>query len=305
MSIRELIRGFARRLLRTRDVAASIRRRRLAVRKLIYRRPNSLVQTRELLAKLGYSRGRVVWVQSSWDEFYNLPAKPSDVVALMIEMLGPDGTLVMPVFPIDQNPNKILEIDYAPSSSGLLTEIFRRQPGVVRSIHLSSSVCALGPAADYLIRDHHRTVFPWGPLSPFARLMDCDARLACLGLGTFVRNLTPLHSVECLLYDELPYCRNLFHGTTKYRWRRKNGETGEHEYRLRTGRIRLRGYGRHFPRTSYVQHRLSGLDAYAIDATTAIRHGIYLARKGITIYSEPSPRPELFVPIGSNDEKML
>jgi len=247
-----------------------------------------------LFATLGFERGRVVWVQSSWNEFYNLPAKPTDVIALMRDMVGPEGTLVMPAFPVNQDPGKLLEIDFAPSSSGLLTEVFRRQPDVRRSIHLSSSVCALGPAADFLVRDHHHDIFPWGPQTPFCRLMDTEARLVCLGLGTFVNNLTPLHAVECLLYEELPFFQQVFRGTVRYRWRTRAGEAGEHEFRCRVGRLKLRGYGRHFPRSSYVQRRLSNVDAFAIDARTAIQHAVALARRGITIYIEPKPRPELF-----------
>jgi aminoglycoside 3-N-acetyltransferase len=297
MSVRPYLRSLARWALRTNDVTNLLRRRRLAVKRRIYRRSFSLDETRELFRKLGFSRNRVVWVQSSWNEFYNLAAKPSEVIELMLDMLGPGGTLVMPAFPIEQDPEKILEIDTAPSASGLVTEIFRRRPGVLRSVHLSSSVCAHGPAADFLTRDHHRDVFPWGKKSPFCRLRDTEARLVCLGLGRFISNLTPLHAVECLLYDELPFFRQIFTGTVKYHWRRRNGESGEHEYRRRTGRIRLARYGRHFPADSYVELRLSSLDAYAIDAATAINHGIALARKGITIYVEPRPRPALFVPI--------
>jgi aminoglycoside N3'-acetyltransferase len=296
MWMRQFIRNVGRRILRTRDITDSIRKRRLSIERRLYRVPFSLAETRELLVKLGVARGRVVWIQSSWNEFYNLRAKPSEVLALALDIIGPQGTLVMPAVPILADPTKVLEIDMVPSSSGLLTEIFRRHPGVLRSIHLSSSVCALGPAAQYLLRDHHLDPFPWGALSPYQRLIEHDARLICLGLGRFVMNLTPLHSVECLLYDELPYFRQIFQGTVKYRWKRNSGEQGEHEFRARTGRISLRGYGRHFARDSYVECRLSNLDAYAIDARSAIEQAVALARKGVTIYAEPRPRPELFVP---------
>src|SRR5277367_1182072 len=248
MSMRLFIRTLGRSILRTSNLTELLRKRRLSLKRRFYRTPFSLDQTRELLVKLGVSRGRVVWVQSSWNEFYNLNGKPSEVLALILDILGPQGTLVMPAFPIIQDPSKVLEIDFVASSSGLLTEIFRRQPGVLRSIHLSASVCALGPAADYLVRDHHRDPFSWGDQSPYQRLTELDARLVCLGLGRFVRNLTPLHSVECLLYNELPYFTQIFQGTVKYAWRRKTGEQGEHEYRLRSGRINLRDYGRHFDR---------------------------------------------------------
>lgn len=300
LSIRNFLRDVVRRGLHTRDVTNTLRKRRLALKKRFYRQSISLSDTRDLLAKLGFARGRVVWVQSSWNEFYNLAAKPSDMLALMYDMLGPSGTLVMPAFPVDQDSSKVLEIDIAPSATGLLTEIFRRHPGVLRSIHLTSSVCALGPAADFLIRDHHRDIFPWGSKSPFCRLMETDARLVCLGIGPFVRNLTPLHAVECLLYDEVPFFRQVFDGTLTYRWRRASGEEGNHEFRRRIGRLNLRGYGRNFPRDSYLEQRISNLDAFAIDAGTAINHAVALGRRGVTIYADPKPRRELFTSVGAN-----
>ena len=291
-----LIRAVAQRVLRTKYVVASVRRARLSVDRLVYRRGYSLEELRELLRNLGFSRGRVVWVQSSWNDFFNLRAKPTDVIALMRDLLGPDGTLVMPAFPLSPDPAKVLQIDSEPSSAGLLTEIFRRTPGVKRSIHLTSSVCALGPAADFLVRDHHLDVYPWGPNTPYCRLMDVDARLVTLGLGRFVTNLTPLHAVECLLHDELPFFQRVFDGTIKYRWRRNSGETGEHEYRRRGGRLSMRGYGQHFPSDLYIELRQSNLTAFATDAKKVIDGAIALARRGITIYAEPKWEADLFVP---------
>ena len=298
MSVRTLVRDVARRLLHTQDVTNELRRRRLALKKRFFKRPFSLAETRELLSQLGVERGRVIWMQSSWNEFYNLPAKPNEVLSLVLDMIGPTGTLAMPAFPIVQDPTRVLDIDYAPSSTGLLTEIFRRQRGVQRSIHLSASVCALGPAADFLVRDHHRDSFTWGTQSPYYRLKEVEARAVCLGLGPFVANLTPLHSIECLLYDEVPYFRQVFGGMVTYQWRRATGETGSHEYRLRLGRIRMSGFGRHFPRESYIERRLSNLETYAIDVRTAIDHGVALGRRGITMYVEPKPRRELFMNSG-------
>jgi len=295
VSLRNTVRDIARRVLGTRDLGNTLRKRRLALKKKIWRQRYSLADTRQMLARLGVSRGRVVWVQSSWNDFYNLDAKPSELLNLLCDLVGPEGTLVMPAFPVDQDPEKVFQVDAAPSSSGLLTEVFRRQKGVLRSIHLSASVCALGPAADFLVRDHHKDIFAWGPLTPFCRLRDVDARLVCLGLGNFVTNLTPLHAVECLLYDEVPYYRAVFEGTMRYRWRRRTGEEGEHEFRRRVGRLGLRGYARHFPRDAYVNVGQSNLRSFAIDARTAIDHAVALGRRGITIYAEPKPRPELFV----------
>jgi aminoglycoside N3'-acetyltransferase len=66
------------------------------------------------------------------------------MIALLRDLIGPDGTLAMPAFAIDQNPDKIFLVDRAAAYTGMPYEIFRRNPEVKRS---NSSVCALGPAS--------------------------------------------------------------------------------------------------------------------------------------------------------------
>ena len=70
----------------------------------------------------------------------------------------------------------------------------------------------------------------------------------------------------------------------------KKGVTNSAE----NGHLKLGHYGRNFPEESYVEHRLSNLDTFAIDAKIALDHAVALARRGITIYSFPKPLPELF-----------
>jgi aminoglycoside 3-N-acetyltransferase len=199
----------------------------------------------------------------------------------------------MPAFPIDHDPAKVFLVDRAPVYTGLLCEIFRRTAGVKRSIHLGSSVCAIGPNAEFLIRDHHLTAMPWGKDSPFCRLMEVDARM--LGLGGGFNFMTPLHAVECLLYDEVPFFRKVFDGTVKYRWKRANGETGEHEFMKRTGDIRPGRLRRHFGPDICVDSRISNLRILAADAKPFIEHAVALGRRGITMYIEPVPEQQLFV----------
>ena len=130
--------------------------------------------------------GRVIWIQSSWNEFYNFSEKPSSVIDLLLEMIGPERTLVMPAVPLRMDPERVLVIDREPVSTGLICEIFRRYPRVVRSIHLSSSVIALGPQAEYLVKDHQTTQTPWDPATPYQRLMEADALCIGMGVGRFL-----------------------------------------------------------------------------------------------------------------------
>jgi aminoglycoside N3'-acetyltransferase len=286
--VRTLVRSMVRGTLQTDDVGKYIRLRRLELNKKIYRNEFTLPELRDVLMRLGFARGRVVWVQSSWNEFYNFRGRPSELIAVMRDLLGPEGTLVMPAFPIDQNPRHILEIDDAPSSTGLLTEIFRRSRDVERSIHLSSSVCAVGPAASFLTGDHHRDIFAWGSRTPYCRMLEMDALLVGLGISRFPSYFTVLHAVECRLYDEIPFFRHVFDGTISYRWRRRSGEEGDHQFMQRIGRIQPRQFGRYFPKESYKWCKISNLDTVSIAARTLMDRAIELGRNGITIYDKSS-----------------
>jgi len=101
--------------------------------------------------------------------------------------------------------------------------------------------------------------------------------------------------VECILYDEVPFFRRVFDGTIKYRWRRASGETGEHEYRQRTGDIRPLRLKRYFVPDICVDAKISNLKILAMDAKPFLERAIALGRGGVTMYVDPAPKPELFV----------
>lgn len=291
--VRSTVKRLAQKLVGQSDLRGFVRKQKLWLSKKIHRRPVAIAELRQGLIDLGVTSGRTLWVHSSWNEFYNVPLRPSEMIELLRDLLGPAGTLAMPAFPIDQNPDKLFLVDKAPVYTGLLCEVFRRTAGVRRSIHLSSSVCAVGPNADYLLKDHHLTLLPWGKESPFCRLTEMDARI--FGLGAGFNFMTHLHTVECLLYDEVPFFRRVFDGTIKYRWKTAAGETGEHEFMRRIGDIRPQRLRRHFGPNICVDARISNLRILAADAKPFVERAVALGRRGITMYIEPAPRPELFV----------
>jgi aminoglycoside 3-N-acetyltransferase len=291
--VRSSVKRLAQKLVGESDVRGFVRKRKLWLSKKIHRRPVSIAELRQQLIDLGVTPGRTLWVQSSWNEFYNVPLRPSEMIELLRDLLGPSGTLAMPAFPINQDPDRLFLVDRAPVYTGLLCEVFRRSADTQRSIHLGSSVCAVGPNADFLVRDHHLTLMPWGRESPFCRLGDLDARM--LGIGAGFNFMTCLHTAECLLFDEVPFFQRVFDGTIRYRWQRASGETGEHEYMRRTGDIRPQRLRRHFGPDICVDAKISNLRILAADAKPFIERAVTLGRNGITMYIEPVPRPELFI----------
>src|SRR5258708_22268066 len=151
-ALRSTVKHLAQTFLGHTDVSGFVRTRQLWLSKQFHRRPVRIAELRRRLIDLGVTRGRTVWVQSSWNEFYNVPMRPSEVIDLLRELIGVEGTLAMPAFPIDQDPAKVFLVDRAPVYTGLLCEVFRRTPGVLRSIQLGSSGCAIRPNTYFLIR---------------------------------------------------------------------------------------------------------------------------------------------------------
>lgn len=269
-----------------RGITASLRLSRLGWEKKLYRRRIGVAEFRDALRSLGPWEGRPVWVQSSWNDFFNVDMRPGEIIELMLDLVGPRGTLVMPAFPLRNDPSVELLIDTAPVSTGLICELFRRMPNVHRSIHLRSSVAALGPDAEFLTADHHLTEYPWGTLSPYGRLH--ELRGLMVGLGIDPLGFTPLHHVECVLHKEVPQFERVFAGEITYRWRRLCGETGTHTFLDRRGRIWPRRLRRHFPPDIYREFRLSNLRFMSAPAFEAIEMAKALARRNKTIYLAPS-----------------
>ena len=135
--VRRGVKLVAQQLLGQDDVRGFVRKQKLRLSKKIYRRPVAIAELRQFLIDLGVTRGRTLWVHSSWNEFYNIPLKPSEMIELLRDLLGPEGTLGMPAFPIRRDPDKVFLVDKAPVYTGMLCEIFRRQSDVRRSIHLT------------------------------------------------------------------------------------------------------------------------------------------------------------------------
>lgn len=162
------------------------------------------------LRRLGLRTGDVVCVHSSLDAFrgfVNLP--PLEIVKVLQETVGREGTLLMPTLPfsgsvVEYVRNRpVFDVTKTPSKMGLLTELFRRLPEVHRSVHPTHSAAAWGAHAEALVADHHLAQTPCGVPSPYARLLDYDGRILFLGVG--ILSMTLFHVADELLEDRLPF----------------------------------------------------------------------------------------------------
>jgi len=108
------------------------------------------------------------------------------------EVLGPDGTLVLPTFTYSFTKKQNFNVRETPSTVGMLTNYFRVLPGVKRSRDPNFSVAVKGRLSQELTSADSDDCF--GPNSVFALLEKHDAWLAAMGCG--IDRLTFIHYVE-------------------------------------------------------------------------------------------------------------
>lgn len=148
---------------------------------------------RDALTRAGVRRGRVLMVHSGLSRFGYVPGGPATVVAVLRDLLGPEGTLVMPT-----HSNSVLGVApynprTSPSKVGAISEYFRKLPGVLRSGHPTHSAAALGPAAEALTQSSRLRPAPLDRKGFWGRLYDHDADMLLL---CPIRSATVFHVGE-------------------------------------------------------------------------------------------------------------
>lgn len=142
----------------------------------------------EFLQDLGIKRGETVMLYSSFSHVRRrVPGiTPEKLIRLLQELLTPEGTLLMLTFPFlgpqahYVDTHTLFDVCNTPSRLGILTEVFRKMPGVVRSYHPTHAVAGWGRYANELLSTHHMGP-TYGTTSPFYRIRERDGLM--IGLG--------------------------------------------------------------------------------------------------------------------------
>ncbi|MFN3952280.1 MAG: AAC(3) family N-acetyltransferase [Thermaurantimonas sp.] len=163
----------------------------------------------EQLRTMGLKAGDSLLLHSSMSRMGYLEKGPQTVIDAVLEVIGPEGNLLMP-----SSPNPAFQLDYIrshphfdvrtdPSVMGAITEHFRKLPGVKRSLSPTEPVCAYGPLADWLTEGHRARLTPYDRFSPFHRLTEIGGKILYAGV-TLAQAGTSLHLLEDLV-DDFPY----------------------------------------------------------------------------------------------------
>lgn len=163
----------------------------------------------EQLVIIGVRPGDLLLVHSSFDQFVGFEGKATDVNAMLQQAVGPSGALLMPTMPFRGSAveyvsrARIFDVRTTPSQMGLLTELFRRAPGVLRSVHPTHPVAVWGDRAGELIANHHNAQTPCGRNSPYHRFLESKGKI--LFLGTDISVMTFFHYMEDELETAMPF----------------------------------------------------------------------------------------------------
>lgn len=188
-----------------------IRSRLGALRRAYHDRFHSYdsARLRAVLASAGIAPGDVVLMHSAFRATNGYRGKPQDVIGVVLDAIGPTGTLVMTSMAYTSSTveyletNPLFDVRRTPSQMGIITEIFRRRRGVVRSLSVTHPILALGPRAAAIAEGHEHCAYPCGPGSPFERMLEADAKMLFFDLPFW--GFTFVHYIEHQLQDRLPF----------------------------------------------------------------------------------------------------
>lgn len=155
------------------------------------------------LKKLGICPGDKVLMHSSYKSLGTIDGGIDTFLDALMELLGPDGTLMLPTFTYDfvTLSNPVFDIRYTMSNVGYTTEVFRKKPGVVRSLHPTHSHAVWGKDKEKYIKDHYDDDVEVGTHSPIIKLKDNNGKILMVGCG--ITHNTMIHGAE--IHMNVPY----------------------------------------------------------------------------------------------------
>jgi aminoglycoside 3-N-acetyltransferase len=168
----------------------------------------------DALLSIGVRPGSVAMVHPDAIVAAQFPAMPNEqrldlLIEAMEAAVGPEGTLVIPTFSYSFTKGEPFDIRNTPSAVGMVSERFRKQPGVHRTSDPIFSFASRGPLARELCAIPVKECF--GAESVFGALHRLNAHIVDLGCS-MSRGGTFVHYVETAYGVDYRY-KKMFYGT--------------------------------------------------------------------------------------------
>ncbi len=188
------------------------------LRKFYYGRKHQLIRMflsygpedlEHALGKLGVRNGDTVLLHSSFKRSNGFRGSPEAIIEIFLRAVGSEGNLLMVSLPYlcstyeYLTTRKCFDVRHTASQMGLISEIFRRRPNVLRSLHPTHPVLAYGPKARWIVAGHEECLAPCGAGTPFEKLLLLGGKVTFFDAP--FRTLTFFHYLEDLLAHRLPF----------------------------------------------------------------------------------------------------
>lgn len=254
---------------------------------------------------LGFEPGDTVLVHSSLKSLGHVEHGPKTLIKALYQSVSPGGTIVLPTYTMPGgtviDTCKIKDYIFDPreigTKLGRIPEAILEFPDVVRSLHPTHSVAALGQHARYLTEAHHLAPSTFGKDSPWDRLIKIGGKVAGIGIPMVPGGL--YHPLEDYMLDDFPLPVRMKE-TYFLPCRHQSGEIIQvpivpldPQYLSRRMDHESRGdlrdyFWREFTRAGLLRvGQVGEARTWWIRAPDFFNHLIQLAHEGITIYSTP------------------
>lgn len=154
------------------------------------RKQTSVTEIEELFKTLGLRSGETVLVFSNAASLGLTENGLSGIYQAFKNVLGPQGTLVVPTFTFSFCNSQIFDLQNTRSICGAFTNFVRTIPGAIRSIHGNHSFAAIGNRAEDALVATDKSSFGAG--SALTSMLALNVKILLLGV---IHN-TYIHYVE-------------------------------------------------------------------------------------------------------------
>jgi len=147
------------------------------------------------LHNIGIDPNGTLKVHISYKAIGEADGRGDTVLDALMEYMQ-NGLLVLPSHTWNnvRSPNPVMDVLYTPTCVGILTELFRKRAGVVRSLHPTHSVAAYGKDAEEFVAGEEHIHTPCGHGGAYYKLWERDAQI--LHIGVNFERCTFIHGME-------------------------------------------------------------------------------------------------------------
>jgi aminoglycoside 3-N-acetyltransferase len=266
------------------NISDALVRKRIKIEKLIYKTKFNTAELETIIRDCGICSGDNVLVHCSWRNMYNYDGSPEDIIKMLKELVGTEGTILMPCYGSDRSR---FDVDNTPSSAGVLSEVFRHQKGVMRSNCTHFSVAGFGKNASVLLEEHINSKYGFDECSPCYKLGKySNGKVLFLGLGSEPTKISIFHCAGAYLREKdqklgkllsYEYESNLIINGITYKKKMYIRQPGH-----KNNNASFKKIFRHIEDKQV--KKISNLDIVVINAHEAIHQAISFAEKGVYCY---------------------